>query len=604
MVGAGLFAAGLILDHFLPTLWLGKGVFVLAWLLLGGGIALSAAKNVIKGRVFDENFLMTVATLGAFAIDQFPEAVGVMLFFRLGEFLEHKAVERSRKSILAAVDLRPDTVLLEDGTRIPAEQAKPGDLLLVRPGDRIPLDGTVIRGESRLDTAPITGEPVPVRVAPGSNVFSGSVNLSGQLVLRVEKVLSESLASRILESVESAAASKPRLDRFLTRFARVYTPAVVFAALAVALIPGAITGDWHYWVYTALSFLVMSCPCALVLSVPLAFFSGIGAASKKGILFKGGSSLEALAQVRAAALDKTGTLTMGDFSVQSVDGGDEILALCAGCEAHSSHPIAVSITAAAKEKSLSLPCTEELEEIPGHGIRARVAGKQVLCGNEKLLSRFGIAVPDEKTTGTRVLVAVDGTLSGSILISDTVKPQAAQAVAELKSLGITPVMLTGDEKTTAEAVAKELGISRVYARLLPQEKLEVLQALRQEKGGVLFVGDGINDAPVLSGADVGAAMGSGADAAIEAADVVFLTNRAAAIPEAVRLARATMGIARQNVVLALGIKLAVMVLGLFGAASLWAAVFADSGVALLCVLNAIRLLYKKSAAEKPTPAAE
>ena len=587
LLGAGLFAAGILADLLLKNQWFSLPVFVAAYLVLGWEVLLTAGKNIVKGRVFDENFLMSIATLGAFAIGEFPEAVGVMLFYRLGEYFEHKAVERSRSQIMAAVDLRPETVTLDSGEVIPAEEANPGDLLLVRPGDRIPLDGTVIEGSSRIDTAPITGEPVPAAVGSGSALLSGCVNLSGQLLMKVEKPLGESMVTRILDSVENAAASKPKIDRFLTRFARIYTPIVVLAAVAVAVIPSLFTGNWSYWVYTALSFLVMSCPCALVLSVPLAFFSGIGAGSKKGILFKGGLSIEAMAGVRAVALDKTGTVTKGDFRVQSVVGGEEMLRLCAACESGSTHPVAVSICAYAEEQGIP----ETLEEIPGHGIRGVVDGKTVLCGNEKLMARFGISVPE--VAGSSVFVAVDGSLAGQIEVSDTLKPDAAGAVKKLKKMGLHTAMLTGDRQETAEAVAKTVGIDAVHARLLPDEKLAVLQTIRAEQGAVMFVGDGINDAPVLAGADVGAAMGSGADAAIEAADVVFLTSRASAVPAALDIARRTKGIAWQNVVFALAVKLLVMVLGLLGYASMWAAVFADSGVAMLCVLNAIRLLYRK-----------
>ena len=596
LLGGGLFLLGLVMEGF-GLKWLAIAAFVAGYLLLGWQVLVTAAKNLIRGRVFDENFLMGIATLGAFAIGEFPEAVGVMLFYRVGAFFEHKAVERSRSQIMEAVDLRPETVRLISGEAVrsvPADQVQVGDVMLVRPGDRIPLDGLVLSGESRIDTAPITGEPVPVAVKAGSHVLSGCVNTTGQLTVQVEKPLSESMVTRILNSVESAAASKPRIDRFITRFSRVYTPVVVATAAAVAVIPPLFGGDWSYWVYTALSFLVMSCPCALVLSVPLAFFSGIGTGSKRGILFKGGLSIEAMAGIRAVAMDKTGTLTKGDFSVQRVQGGDEILALCAGCERHSTHPIAQSIVAAAMEKGLSMPAPDSLEEIPGHGIRATVAGRQVLCGNEKLMEKYGVEagiLPMQP--GTCVRVAVDGMMVGAIQISDTLKPGAREAVSRLKNMGITAAMLTGDNDQGAKAVAQAVGIDLVYSRLLPQEKLEKLRFIRENHGTTMFVGDGINDAPVLSGADVGAAMGSGADAAIEAADVVFLTSQAEAIPEALDIARQTRRIAWQNVVFALAVKGAVMVLGLCGLASMWLAVFADSGVAMLCVLNSIRLLYKK-----------
>ena len=398
------------------------------------------------------------------------------------------------------------------------------------------------------------------------------------------------MVSRILSSVENAAAGKPKIDRFITRFSRVYTPVVVLLALLTAVVPSLFTGDWNYWVYTALSFLVMSCPCALVLSVPLAFFSGIGAGSRKGILFKDGISIEALAGVKAVVMDKTGTITKGDFTVKN--GEDELLAVSASCEQHSSHPVAVSIVSAAKERGLTLRTPQELEEIAGHGICAKLDGKTVLCGSEKLMARYGIAVSAD-TDGTLVWVAVDGKRLGVIRISDTLKEDAKEAVKALKDRGIAVAMLTGDTEASAKAVAAETGIDEVYARLLPEEKLNNLVSLRKKYGPVMFVGDGINDAPVLSGADVGAAMGSGADAAIEAADVVFMTSKVSAIAESVGIAKQTQHIAWQNVVFALAVKAAVMVLGLLGGASMWAAVFADSGVAMLCVLNSIRLLYRK-----------
>ena len=591
LICGGLFLLGILGQSLLS--W-GSGIYFGAlYLVLGFSILKAAGKNLLKGHVLDENFLMSIATLGAFAIGDFPEAVGVMLFFRVGEYFEHRAVERSRSQIMEAVDLRPETVLLEDGSSLPAAQAKVGDVLLVKPGDRIPLDGVVLSGESRIDTAPITGEPVPVGVKAGSTVTSGCVNLSGALTMRVEKVLSESMVTRILNSVENAAAGKPKIDRFITRFSRVYTPVVVLLAAFVAVIPSLITGDWNYWVYTALSFLVMSCPCALVLSVPLAFFSGIGVGSKKGILFKGGLSMEALAKVKVVAMDKTGTVTKGEFAVQQVQGGSEVLKLCAALETASTHPIAQSIVAAALEQEIELSKPQSVEEIAGHGIRGMVDGKTVLCGNQKLMDRFQIAVPEQPSAQTWVLVAVDGIYAGAICISDMVKPGAAAAVKQLKQMGIDAAMLTGDAAAAAEAVGSELGISRVYAKLLPEEKLTVLQQLRKEFGPVMFVGDGINDAPVLSGADVGAAMGSGADAAIEAADVVFMASRPEAMAQAIQIAKRTQTVAWQNVVFALAVKLAVMVLGLLGHASMWLAVFADSGVAMLCVLNAVRMLYRK-----------
>ena len=602
MLGAAGFAVGLVLESFslgLPAKiasvlpYVAKIVFVLSYLLLGFDVLKTAAKNLIRGHVFDENFLMSIATIGAFFINEFPEAVGVMLFYRVGEYFEHKAVERSRSQIMEAVDLRPETVNLASGETIPAEQAKIGDILLVRPGNRIPLDGTVLSGESRIDTAPITGEPVPIRVTSGDTVTSGCVNTTGQLTIRVEKSLSESMVTRILEFVEEAAAGKPKIDRFITRFAKVYTPIVVIGAAATAIIPSLFTGNWNYWVYTALSFLVMSCPCALVLSVPLAFFSGIGAGSKKGILFKGGAVMEAMAKMKVVVMDKTGTVTKGDFSVQKVVGDDDLLALCASCEQNSTHPIAESIVTAADELALRNP--QQLEEIPGHGIRAMLDGEEVLCGNEKLMKKYAVDLSEYRPEGdgAQVIVARNGRFAGYILISDTLKDGAFEAVCRVKAMGIQTAMLTGDRTETARTVADTVGIDEVHAQLLPHEKLTHLQQIRATHGAAMFVGDGINDAPVLSGADVGAAMGSGADAAIEAADVVFLTSQVSAIPDSLFIARQTQSIAMQNVVFALAIKAVVMVLGLLGCASMWAAVFADSGVAMLCVLNSIRMLYRK-----------
>ena len=602
LVGAVLFIFGNVFAHFQMSN-ASLMVFIIAYLVLGGKILLEAVRNISHGQIFDENFLMCIATIGAFVIREYPEAVGVMLFYRIGEYFEEKAVERSRSQIMEAVDLRPETVNLmvgEDVVEIAAEEAKVGDLLLIRPGDRIPLDGVVVSGVSRIDTSPITGEPVPVAVKEGSKVTSGCVNTSGQLMMRVEKPLSESMVTRILDSVENAAASKPKLDRFITRFAKVYTPIVIFLAAATAIVPSLATGNWNYWVYTALTFLVMSCPCALVLSVPLAFFSGIGAGSKKGILFKGGASLEFLSKIGAVVMDKTGTVTEGNFQVQNIVPAwkfseAELLRICASCEQRSTHPIAESIVKAAHEKDMILDRPVMLKEIAGRGVSAFLPQGRVYCGNKKLLEENGIfvSVNDEELTGSVVFVGVDGRFAGHFVISDTVKKDAKSAMIHLKEMGLGTVMLTGDEEISAQAVAEEVGIEKVYAKLLPQEKLEILQKLRETYGSVMFVGDGINDAPVLAGADVGAAMGSGADAAIEAADAVFMTSSVESIPEAVRIAKDTNRIAIQNVVFALAVKILVMILGLAGFANMWMAVFADTGVAMICVMNSIRVLYKK-----------
>ena len=601
LAGAALFIIGELLSHSMPPVSI--GCFVIAYLILGREVLLTALKNMKSGHVMDENFLMSVATIGAFAIGEFGEAVGVMLFYRVGEAFEHRAVEKSRSQIMEAVDLRPETVLLdENGTvrEIPAGSAAVGNIVQIRPGDRIPLDGVVVEGESRIDTSPITGEPVPVSVTIGSTLTSGCVNTSGLLKMRVEKELSESMVTRILDSVENAAASKPQAERFITKFARVYTPFVVALAAATAIIPSLITGNWSHWIYTALTFLVISCPCALVLSVPLAFFSGIGAGSRKGILFKGGIALETLKNVKTVVMDKTGTITKGNFIVQDIVPfanytAVEVLQAAAACETVSTHPIGTSILLAAKEQDLSLENPAQLEEISGKGIHARLSCGDVLCGNRKLLTEFNVdcGAYDENGAVTTVYVAINGTFAGTIQISDTIKPEAKDAIRTLKSMGIRSAMLTGDGEAAAEAVADAVGIDHVYAKLLPADKLEILQKLRAESGSAMFVGDGINDAPVLAGADVGAAMGSGADAAIEAADVVFMTSSMDAIPTAIRIAKSTGAISNQNVVFALAVKALVMVLGLMGIASMWLAVFADTGVAILCVLNSIRILYKK-----------
>lgn len=603
LIGIVLFVTGEVLEHIGYGSKVTLPIYLVDYIILGGKIILTALKNIPKGQIFDENFLMSIATLGALAIREYPEAVGVMLFYRIGEYFEHRAVEKSRGQIMDAVDMRPEVVNLLIGTEVQvigAEEAQVGDILLVRPGDRIPLDGVVIDGESRIDTSPVTGEPVPIKAEVGDEVTSGCVNTSGQLKIRVEKVLEESMVTRILDSVENAAASKPKIDRFITRFARIYTPCVVFLALGIAVIPSLVSGDQEYWIYTALTFLVMSCPCALVLSVPLAFFSGIGAGSKRGILFKGGISIEAMSHVNAVIMDKTGTITEGNFVLQQVvpTGDltpDELLQVAASCEQASTHPIAGSIVSAARERGIALEKPRSLEEIAGHGIRAVLDRGEVLCGNKKLMDRYHVKMAESETDafGAEVFLAVDGVSSGYFVIADTVKKDAGTAIEKLKAMGITTAMLTGDSQDSARAVAEATGIDEVHAKLLPQDKLTELTKIRNQYGSVMFVGDGINDAPVLAGADVGAAMGNGADAAIEAADAVFMTSSVEAIPQSIRIARSASKIAWQNVVFALTIKIFVMILGIFGYANMWLAVFADTGVAMLCVLNSIRILYRK-----------
>lgn len=614
IAGAAIFLANVIINKVLGIeeySLISIIGFIAVYLLLGGEILWSAAKNIIHGEIFDENFLMSIATLGALVIQEYPEAVGVMLFFRIGEFFEEIAVNRSRSRIMEAVDLRPEVVNRISGDEVetlPAKEAEIGDILLVRPGDRIPLDGIVVEGESRLDTSAVTGEPVPVKVEKDSPVMSGCVNESGVLKIRVEKALSDSMVSKILNSVENAAANKPKIDQFIKRFAKIYTPIVVLIALVTAVAIPLITGqDFYPWVYTALSFLVMSCPCAVVISVPLAFFCGIGASSKRGILFKGGIVMEAMAKIKAVVMDKTGTITKGGFVLQRIEKQsdmeeEQILYYAACCEQDSTHPIAVSIVSVAEEKGMELIRPESLEELSGKGIHAVLEGKDILCGNRKLMEEYavftdeasrekGASAPKE---GAEVFLAVDNIFVGCLVISDTIKEEAPQAIRKLRKQNLVTVMLTGDAKEAAQAVAEKTGVEEIHARLLPQDKLSELSKIRQANGSVMFVGDGINDAPVLAGADVGGAMGSGADAAIEAADVVFMNSNMDAIPEAIRLAKKTSRIAKQNVIFAIAIKCIVMILGLTGIYSnMWLAVFADTGVAFLCILNSVRIMKRK-----------
>ena len=604
VTGAFVFIGGVVCQKYLnamPAVYI--ALFVVSYVILGGEVVLKAVKNLFRGKVFDENFLMSIATIGAFATGEYPEAVGVMLFYEIGELFEDIAVGKSRKQIMEAVDMRPEIVRYVDGDNVielDPEEIEVGDVIEVRPGDRIPLDGVIIKGDSRIDTSAVTGEPVPVGVKEGSEVVSGCVNMSGVIYVKVEKILEESMVSRILEAVENAAASKPKIDRFISKFARVYTPIVVFAALATAIIPSLITGNWHYWIYTALTFLVISCPCALVLSVPLAFFAGIGAGSKKGILFKGGVSLESLAAVKAVVMDKTGTVTEGNFKVAQIvsDGGyteDRVLAFAGAAESRSTHPIATSIMEEVKNRRLDIPQVADIKEISGKGMEVTLEDGKLLCGNLELLDMNGIEVPEKakEIYGTEVLLAFEGKYIGYIVINDKIKSDSKQAINDIKRYGLWTAMLTGDSQKNAEMVAKEAGIDACYAKQLPQDKLNNLSKIREEKGAVMFVGDGINDAPVLAGADVGAAMGSGADAAIEAADVVFMNSRLSAIPESIKIARKTKAVAMQNVIGALIIKALVMVLGFVGIASMWMAVFADSGVAMICVLNSVRILFGK-----------
>ncbi len=605
-----LFMAYEALTTVVPSISLPESIetpiYYIAYILLAFPVLRIAGRNILKGQVFDENFLMSIATLGAIAIDALPEAVGVILFYRIGEFFEHKATDRSRTEIMNAVDMRPQEVRVVDtccGGEIVVmapEKVEVGSTIEVRPGDLIPLDGTVLEGETRVNTAPVTGEPVPVRAVPGTQLMSGCINESGRITMRVDKVLEESMVTKILDAVENAASSKPKIDRFITRFARVYTPIVVALSLVVAIIPSLITGEWHKWIYTALTFLVISCPCALVLSVPLAFFSGIGNASKHGILLKGGRVIEALAGVKAVALDKTGTITSGEFKVQNVEtvgshvSKNQLLSMASAIEAVSTHPIATSIVSEAKDQGITVEASDFVQELAGEGMVGMVDGQQVLVGNRRLMERYAVqGYPTEATEyGTEVLVAEGNVYLGRIIIADEARPDSAAAIADLNGQDIKTVMLTGDAEASAKYIAKETGVSAVRAQLLPQDKLSVVQDIRSEYGPTMFVGDGINDAPVLAGADVGGAMGSGADAAIEAADVVFMRPSLTAIAHILDLSKATLRVAWQNVVFAIAVKILIMALGLMGYASMWWAVFGDTGVSILCILNSIRILRR------------
>lgn len=610
IVAGLLFMAYEALTTVVPSIGMPESIetpiYYIAYILLAFPVLRIAGRNILKGQVFDENFLMSIATLGAIAIDALPEAVGVILFYRIGEFFEEKATDRSRTEIMNAVDMRPQEVRVVDtgcGGEIVVmapEKVEVGWTIEVRPGDLIPLDGTVLEGETRVNTAPVTGEPVPVRAVPGTQLMSGCINESGRITMRVDKVLEESMVTKILDAVENAASSKPKIDRFITRFARVYTPIVVALSLVVAIIPSLITGEWHKWIYTALTFLVISCPCALVLSVPLAFFSGIGNASKHGILLKGGRVIEALAGVKAVALDKTGTITSGEFKVQNVEtvgshvSKNQLLSMASAIEAVSTHPIATSIVSEAKEQGITVEASDFVQELAGEGMVGMVDGQQVLVGNRRLMERYAVqGYPTEATEyGTEVLVAEGNVYLGRIIIADEARPDSAEAIADLNGQDIKTVMLTGDAEASAKYIAKETGVSAVRAQLLPQDKLSVVQDIRSEYGPTMFVGDGINDAPVLAGADVGGAMGSGADAAIEAADVVFMRPSLTAIAHILDLSKATLRVAWQNVVFAIAVKILIMALGLMGYASMWWAVFGDTGVSILCILNSIRILRR------------
>ena len=606
-LGLALFAAG----WCVPGAWLGgwaaRAVFAAAYALAGWDVLWASCRNILRGEVFDENFLMAVASLGAMALGDFAEGAAVMLFYQVGEWFQAYAVGRTRGSIAALMDIRPDfATVLRAGQplRLDPEAVRVGETLLVRPGERVPLDGTILKGESTLDTAALTGESLPRPVRPGDQAPSGCINLSGLLEIRVDRHYGNSTVARILRLVEEAAERKARTEAFITRFARVYTPFVCGAALLLALLPPLLLGGaWGDWVYRALTFLVISCPCALVISVPLSFFGGIGAASRRGVLLKGSNALETLAHVRAVVFDKTGTLTQGAFAVTQTlpapgFGRDALLDLAAHAESASTHPLAKAVAAAAPGP-VDPAAVTDLREHAGRGVSATVKGRAVLAGNAALLHDNAIPAPTlGDLPGTAILLAVDGAYAGAILLQDRPKPDAKAAIDALRRAGVRQtVMLTGDNAPAARAVAQTLGLDAWHAGLLPADKVAHVERLLAEtraadpKARLAFVGDGINDAPVLARADLGVAMGAlGSDAAIEAADAVIMDDRPAKLADAIAIARGTLAIAWQNIVFAIGVKAAILLLGALGLANLWMAVFADVGVAFLAILNAIRAL--------------
>lgn len=600
-IGGILFVAAIAFPMGFPVK---IGLFLLSYFLIGGEVLLRAGRNILRGEIFDENFLMTIATVGAFAIGEYPEAVAVMLFYQVGELFQEMAVNRSRRSIKALMDIRPDFAnLLVNGevVQVDPQEVEVGDRIVVKPGERIPLDGRVLEGQSMVDTSALTGESVPRSARKGDELLAGCINISGLITLEVTRTFQESTVAKILDMVQNASSRKAPTEAFITRFARYYTPVVVFSALAIAVIPPLVLRDAVFadWFYRGLIFLVISCPCALVISIPLGFFGGIGGASRNGILIKGGNYLEALNDIQTIVFDKTGTLTKGVFKVAQVTPAEgvseaELLHVAAEAEVHSNHPIARSILEA-YDQPVTVEQKGNYEEIPGHGIRAERGERIILAGNDKMMRDHGILPPTVDLVGTVVHVAVNGRYYGSILIRDEVKTDAVEAIAELRRLGIHElVMLTGDRKEIAQKVASDLGFDQVFAELLPDEKVakvEELVARTGHAGKVAFVGDGINDAPVLARADVGMAMGGlGSDAAIEAADIVLMTDEPSKIAEAIRIARKTRAIVIQNIVFALGVKGVVLLLGAFGEATMWEAVFADVGVALIAVLNAMRAM--------------
>ena len=605
IIGAAVLATAVLLS--LNNEWLQITLFIISYIIVGGDVVKRAVKNIFKGQVFDENFLMSIATIGAFFIGEYPEGVAVMLFYQVGELFQSYAVGKSRKSIASLMDIRPDYANVKKGdelVKVDPDEVQIGDIILIKAGEKIPLDGKVIEGSSMIDTSALTGESVPREVEVGSDILSGCININGVITAEVTKEFGESTVSKILDLVENASSKKSNSEQFITKFARYYTPVVVIIAVFLAIIPplvidGATFSDW---IYRALAFLVVSCPCALVISIPLSFFGGIGGASKKGVLVKGSNYLEALAETEIVVFDKTGTLTKGVFNVQEIHpegvSKEELLELTAHAESYSNHPISLSLKRA-YSKEIDNGRISDVEEISGHGVIATVDGKKVMVGNIKLMKMMDIPYFKGELIGTIVHVAVNNKYIGYIVIADEVKEDSAQAIKELKAANIKQtVMLTGDNKSIGSKVAKELGLDKVYAELLPADKVEKLEELfsqKSKKGKLAFVGDGINDAPVLARADIGIAMGGlGSDAAIEAADVVIMTDEPSKIATTMKISKKTLKIAHQNIVFAIGIKIIVLILSAFGITTMWAAIFADVGVTIIAVLNAFRALNVKN----------
>ena len=598
IVAAVLLAAGIIIKHTIG----GPAVIVLlipAYVIVGYGPIIKAAKNISHGQIFDENFLMAIATVGAIALGEYDEAVAVMLFYQIGEFFEDYAVDKSRKSVAALMDIRPDfAVVLKDGKEetVDPYDVNIGDTVLVKPGEKIPLDGTVIEGNSSVDTSSLTGEALPKDVEAGDEVISGCINLSGVIKIKVTSMFEESTVSKILEMVENASSRKAPVENFITKFAKYYTPVVVFSAVALAIIPPLVIADATFstWIYRALLFLVVSCPCALVISIPMSFFSGIGAASARGVLVKGGNYLQILSKVNTVIFDKTGTLTTGKFKVDKIcgDNPDELLALAAACEQYSNHPIAVSIKEAYKG---DIYTADDVQEIAGRGIKAVIDGKEVYAGNAKLMHELNISNLPEVTGTTLVHLAYSDKYLGYISVTDTIKEDTAEGLKALKDIGVTDlVMLTGDNRETAEKVAEQAGITEVHANLLPEDKVAIAEQIIDKGRITAFVGDGVNDAPVLARVDAGIAMGGlGSAAAMEAADVVIMDDNPKKISLAIRIGRKTVRLAKENIWFALIIKLLVLVLGALGLVNMWAAVFADVGVAVIAIANSMRALRVK-----------